>query len=802
MSIGLTEEQLNELEAGTLDESKLVDSAPPVDAPPGQQGYTDEELEAETGEYAGRDVSKTESFLQGGAQGASFGFSDEAAGVGSAVQQVMPEFLGGMPTEKDDARSFWERVSEAYKTGRDDERKNIEEAAAANPKTFMVGNIAGGIVATAPLMATGGAGASLTKAIPNLSRAAAPLVSKIPGMVKTARGVHKLAKASEGILGATKIGAAMGGVAGLGQTESMADPVQAAIDTVSGMALGGAMGGATTAAMKGVAAPFKWAKARGERAAKAAAEVVEYADDAVDDFTLAVKQADDIVERARKTAGTPRADVLDDIDLVPPKPQGRAEPSTFAKRAAEFRGDVKDPRTGRVHDTKRIAQDVDYWAKNGERIKAPNAPSLNTGGVNSLDDIVTAKLPQYKAGLRNMEEVSEGLIEKSGAKINREHLADIFQEEVERLRLEDWSEGQEATIDFLEGFLKGNPKKNLTGIMSVDKDGILRPLEGDAAEMSGLQLRRFLRRFREDAGRIYQPGKDLSLEERTAQVVAKKINGFLKDTMEAKGGTFRADYDEVMGLYAKRMRAWKQIQKDLSVGFNPETKALEATRPNWFKSKFEKPLQDWEFGQRGRETDAVVGAWDEFGKAVDFDFLTSTKDQLVFGRLFPEEALGLQGGSWEAATAQGGKAAANLLRPGRALGHAGAAAVQSKDAVKGAIFKRMLDDHTMTLTADLAEAGGTAIRGVGKAIKSGARKAEAVGEFASDVAAPFGTIGGVVSEAAEPVGRGVAVGSVLSKEQKRRALERARKRGGVAEAATDYMLQQYYPDHREERVNP
>lgn len=131
---------------------------------------------------------KLESLARGAAQGASLGFADEISG---AVESAL--------TDK------------TYEQARNESRANFKRAKEANPNTFLTGEVGGG-VATA----------------------------FVPGL-----------NAVKGIRGAMTVGAALGGAAGLGQSEA-SDAQGLAVDTLTGLGLGAAGGAAGYGIGKGI----------------------------------------------------------------------------------------------------------------------------------------------------------------------------------------------------------------------------------------------------------------------------------------------------------------------------------------------------------------------------------------------------------------------------------------------------------------------------------------------------------------------------------------------------------------------
>ncbi|MEO5367564.1 MAG: hypothetical protein H7831_14660 [Magnetococcus sp. WYHC-3] len=131
------------------------------------------------------EVPKIESAVLGGAQGITAGFADEIAGVKGTIDQALA------------GKVDLGRLVETYRNQRDQSRKTIEDAKAANPATFGASELAGGIAGFA-----------------------------VPGM-----------NVAKGVKGA----AALGAVAGLGNTE--ADLTKGEIGQAAGdIALSSAIG--------------------------------------------------------------------------------------------------------------------------------------------------------------------------------------------------------------------------------------------------------------------------------------------------------------------------------------------------------------------------------------------------------------------------------------------------------------------------------------------------------------------------------------------------------------------------------
>ena len=160
-----------------------------------------------------------ESLGRGTAQGATLGFGDEAQGAIQALgMKALPESMGGSDSKQG--------LADLYREQRDVARRDDEAARAANPKSFIGGELAGGIL---PAIATAGGGSA------------------------PAAGGFLRALARSAVSGAK-----WGAVTGLGDSKSdltQGDVGGALADTGKGALLGAGVGSAlTTAGAAGKAA--------------------------------------------------------------------------------------------------------------------------------------------------------------------------------------------------------------------------------------------------------------------------------------------------------------------------------------------------------------------------------------------------------------------------------------------------------------------------------------------------------------------------------------------------------------------
>lgn len=91
-----------------------------------------------------------ETGMRGFTQGVSAGFQDELAGAIAGLGRVagFKDLEHGFDRAEDGATIDMDKISEAYRNARDIERGYNKDAATANPKTYLGGNVAGGVAQT------------------------------------------------------------------------------------------------------------------------------------------------------------------------------------------------------------------------------------------------------------------------------------------------------------------------------------------------------------------------------------------------------------------------------------------------------------------------------------------------------------------------------------------------------------------------------------------------------------------------------------------------------------------------------
>lgn len=136
---GTEEQQMSEQEAARLDEL--------------EGKYGPEQTEAD----------KVEAFVQGAAQGATFGFADEAmAAVQTGTDALKAAYEGYEREGLKGLSEYSSNIAENYSKHVASQRDALQKAQLSNPTAFLAGDIAGSILGAGKLLAGGKAGAKLS----------------------------------------------------------------------------------------------------------------------------------------------------------------------------------------------------------------------------------------------------------------------------------------------------------------------------------------------------------------------------------------------------------------------------------------------------------------------------------------------------------------------------------------------------------------------------------------------------------------------------------------------------------------
>ena len=290
-------------------------------------------------------------------------------------------------------------------------------------------------------------------------------------------------------------------------------------------------------------------------------------------------------------------------------------------------------------DEKAVPEDVSYWNANSKRIS--EGASLDESAPNKMSNEIVGDIDPFQAHLAKMENAAGELIEASNAKVTRRELAAVFRQEKKAIQSSgraNTKSGKTAIKD-LDGYINDiDPAEPISG------GGAIRLRSEEVLDSKF--VREFIQGLWEDNRMAYVPGKDLSYPEKVLKTTIGKINASLKDRVGL-------GYEVLMDVYSNDMGVWKILQKEWKLDGSglPQMKG-------WFKNRFMYHFQELEAGNRS-VTDPMVKALTRLGQIAGKDYPMMVKDQLVFGRVFPEISGGLQRGT---ASAQWTRAAEGALR--------------------------------------------------------------------------------------------------------------------------------------------
>lgn len=375
------------------------------------------------------DVSSTESALRGAAQGLTFDFADEIAGALGAAKQ----------TAFGDAKLS--DLLDTYEKERDVSRENFKQAEEANPKTYLAGEIGGGIL---PAIATGGAGA-------------------VASVGKT--GLKQAAKQ------AAKAGAKMGAASAAGRTEEIEDVGQVARDIGTGAVAGGAFGAVTPGISKGAEKAAKSFKGMAKRTFDSLADLdPKLTDELLSDPTLlkAAKNDSDIAENFKEVAN-----------------EGLKEFREFSTKGRNSLGTEKDISTADILRTfeERLGK-LDPIAD-----KAAMKPLVD------LRKTVQGKLDAVSSE-KDVQDVMDS-IAKLAYKGQKKDTADVVTQQLRFMREDIGSILKNRNPEYAENMLQASRKKKALDKLSdrfglvegVDKRGLKELGEGDIENIKNLQFK-------------------------------------------------------------------------------------------------------------------------------------------------------------------------------------------------------------------------------------------------------------------------------------------------------------------------
>src|SRR5574343_444889 len=211
------------------------------------------------------DISKTESFLRGASQGATFNLGDELTGGFEATLGTIEAMIRGKNAFGDDSRiEAIRNVLDNYRRSRETVRQQHAEAQAANEGAFLGVELVG-IGVTAPatgaairgvMGAAKGAQAALTvKRAADVANRTQKLSKVTQAVARTGAlggeavdAVSKTGRVLRGVKQAAQLGATEGAIMGFGGSEAELTPDKATLESVGQAALETGVGAGVNAA--------------------------------------------------------------------------------------------------------------------------------------------------------------------------------------------------------------------------------------------------------------------------------------------------------------------------------------------------------------------------------------------------------------------------------------------------------------------------------------------------------------------------------------------------------------------------
>jgi hypothetical protein len=361
-------------------------------------------------------------------------------------------------------------------------------------------------------------------------------------------------------------------------------------------------------------------------------------------FKISAKNLPDDVLQGKSGNGF-KVDEAGNVFIEDPKALQDVLDGTHAKNPKATTQDQIIANLRKDKAPKATADDVAYWKKNGDRIKT--APSLDENAPNPMSEVVLNGIEKFQTHLNQREKAAAELIDKSNFQMTTAELAQAFQSQINDITGSGkrFSKSNQAAVKELQSYIDQLTPTDEQGMQTVQ---VLSPKE----------VRQFVQGLWDDNKAAYVPGKDLGPTEKNLTKVIGNVNATLKQKVGPEYGQLMDSYADDMQDYSLIKKEWK-LDQDLI----PRMKG-------WFKNRFMYHFQELEAGNRPR-SDPLVKALDKMGAINQQDYATMVKDQLVYGRLFPDEAKGMQGGTassvWTRAAKQWISEPTNIMKPGEML---------------------------------------------------------------------------------------------------------------------------------------
>lgn len=375
------------------------------------------------------DMTQSEATLRGAAQGLTFDFADEIAGAAGAAKETL---FG-------DARLS--DLLDTYEQQRDISREAFREAEQEFPKSYLAGEIGGGIL---PAIATGGAGA-------------------VAAVGKT--GLKQAAKQ------AAKSGAKFGAASAAGRTEEVEDVGQVAKDIGTGTLAGGAFGAVTPAISKGAEKAAKSLKGGVKKVFDSMADLdPKLTDELLSDPTLlkAAKSDGEIAESFKDVAN-----------------EGLKEFRDLASKGRQKLSTEKDISTNEV--MRKFDERFSSLDEIAEKEAIKPMVSLKTDIQKRLGSVTSEK---------EIQELMDSIAKKA-YKGQKKDTADVVTQQLRGMREDFGSIIKDRNPEYAENMFQASQKKKALDELSdrfglvegADKRGLKELAEGDIENITNIQFK-------------------------------------------------------------------------------------------------------------------------------------------------------------------------------------------------------------------------------------------------------------------------------------------------------------------------
>ena len=162
------------------------------------------------------------------------------------------------------------------------------------------------------------------------------------------------------------------------------------------------------------------------------------------------------------------------------------------------------------------------------------------------------------------------------------------------------------------------------------------------AQLSAKQIRENLQMLRQET-KIYSAREGLKNDfiSQTFNKAQRNMDEYLKTKVQG--------YKQVMDQYAPMVKLSKELEDHLKMDLREVDSALIS---NWTENRVVKPFQNQLYGSMKPNMQKDAKTLEKLGQLIGLDIGKTVKANLVYGKLNPELAQGLQKGTWGANIAQ------------------------------------------------------------------------------------------------------------------------------------------------------